>query len=174
MSSLATTAAGKPDEEWDLYIKKVQSALNITYNKGINSTPVEALIGYRSKNPAEAAILNAIQTELQRLNLDNLRKDIIKHITEDQIIQKERYDKARKKALRYKEGDIVMIAITSEPSTGSSRKLRPKYKGSFCVCRVLSNDRYEVRDLRECRKRTKTVAAADRMRFWHDVLPKDL
>lgn len=65
-----------------------------------------------------------------------------------------------------------MILITDNPSTGSSRKLMPKFKGPFRVNKVLFNDRYEVEDLREGLKARKTVVASDKMKPW--ILMNDL
>ena len=52
-------------------------------------------------------------------------------------------------AVRYQESDLVLIRITSDPATGNSRKLNPKYKGPFRIRKILINDRYEIEDLRE-------------------------
>lgn len=71
----------------------MKSALNIAHNKGINATPMEALIGCNAKHVAEPHILNSIQDEVHRLDLKTLRTTIFEHITEDQRLQKETYDK---------------------------------------------------------------------------------
>lgn len=63
-----------------------------------------------------------------------------------------------------------MLKITSDPGTGSSRKLRPKYKGTFRVTKVLINDRYEVQDLTEQYKQAPTVMAAERLKLWEGVI----
>ena len=99
VSALSTTVAGKDERDWDKYVKQVQSALNTKYekyvkqvqsalntsfNRGINSTPMKALIGYNSKHAAEATILNEVQDEIDRLDLEKLRCKISDHIREDQ------------------------------------------------------------------------------------------
>lgn len=68
---------------------------------------------------------------IDRLDLDELRADIKKHIDQEQR----------------QHGELVMVLITSDPATGSSKKLYPKFKGPFRVHKVLINDRYEVEDL---------------------------
>ena len=123
-------------------------------------------MGYKAKTTAEARILHELQIEVQRLDLSELREQISNHISEDQRQQKERYDKTRREATRYQEGDLVMVEITSEQATGESRKLHPKFKGPFRICRVLVNDRYEVEDLRQGGRRAKTVVAVDRLKSW--------
>ncbi|CAH1988621.1 unnamed protein product [Acanthoscelides obtectus] len=125
-----------------------------------------ALIGYNSKHAAEATVLSAIQNEIDRLDLEEVRHKISGHIEDDQKKQKERYDKSRRNATQYNEGDLVSVLITSIPSTGTSHKLHAKYKGPFRVTKKLFNDRYEVEDLREGFKRKRTVVAADQVKAW--------
>lgn len=164
--ALATTTAGRDSQDWDTAIKQVQSALNTTFNKGINTTPIKALIGCEMRSPAEAPLLSHTQDVTHRLDLDELRNSIEAHINQEQRAQKERYDKARRDATKYNKGDLVLVQITSDPATGSSKKLHPKFKGPFRIHQVLMNDRYEVEDLREGCRRSRTVAAADRMKPW--------
>lgn len=40
VQALATTMAGQDPRDWDTVLKQVQSALNTTFNKGINMTPM--------------------------------------------------------------------------------------------------------------------------------------
>jgi transposase InsO family protein len=167
LAALATTVAGKEPDTWDEAVKQIQSSLNTTHNKGINTTPTEALLGYKPKSVAEAWLLNALKVEVDRLDIPTLRSTISAHISEDQRQQKERYDRKVRDAPVYQVGDLVMVLITSEPPTGSSRKLLPKFKGPFRVSTVLLNDRYEVEDLRDGRTRQhKTVVAADHIKRW--------
>lgn len=166
VQALATTTAGRDPRDWDTIAKQIQSALNTTFNKGINTTPTKALIGCETRSAAEATILAQIQDTVHRLNLDELRTDIKAHIDQAQQEQKERYDKARRNATKYNAGELVLVQITSDSATGSSRKLHPKFKGPFRIRKVLINDRYEVEDLREGSRRSRTVVAADRIKRW--------
>jgi len=166
VQALATTTAGRDPRDWDTFIKQVQSALNTTHNKSINTTPTKAFIGCEVRSPTEAPLLSQIQDTVQQIDLDDLRTRIETHITQEQLAQKERYDKTRQEAIKYHKGDLVLVQITSEPATGSSRKLHAKFKGPFRIHKVLINDRYEVEDLREGHRRVRTVIAADRMKPW--------
>lgn len=158
--------AGRDPRHWDKVIKQVQGALNTTHNKSIDTTPMKSLIGCETRSAAEASLLSQIRDVVHRLDLDELRTDIQTHISQQQREQKERYDKARRDATKYGEGDLVLVQITSDPATGSSKKLHPKFKGPFRIRKVLINNRYEVEDLREGCRRSRTVAAADRMKPW--------
>lgn len=168
LAALAPTMAGKHSDAWDTCIKPIQSALNTCHNKAIGTTPTEALLGYKSNSVTEAWLLNVIQNELQRVDLHDLRSQITAHITADQAQQKKRYDEKSREAPTYAVGDLVMVLITSEPATGSSRKLFPKFKGPFRVTKRLLNDRYAVVDLREGapKRSTPTVVAADHIKKW--------
>lgn len=166
VNALATTMAGKEPRDWDKHVKQIQSALNTSHNKGINTTPMEALIGVKTKHGVEAQLLNSVREEINRLDLNEIRTNISKHITEDQKRQKERYDKARRDAAKYREGELVMVHVTSPQASGTSRKLNAKYKGPFRITKVLMNDRYEVEDLREGSRRVKTVMSPDHLKRW--------
>lgn len=166
VQALATTTAGQDPAKWDTAVKQVQSALNTTHNKGIATTPMKALIGCDVPSAPESQLLAQVRDIVDRLDLAKLRQDIKAHIGSDQRAQKERYDRKRREATRYKKGDLVLVQITSEMATGSSRKLNPKFKGPFRVHKVLVNDRYEVEDLREGRRQARTVAVADRIKPW--------
>ena len=80
------------------------------------------------------------------MNVSNLRTKISEHITTEQQIQKERNDKIRKATKKYAVDSLILVQITSEPATGGSKKLLPKYKRSFHVRGVLLNDRYEIEE----------------------------
>lgn len=55
------------------------------------------------------------------------------------------YDKKHKKPTLYREGDLVMIRnFVNQP--GISRKLLPKFKGSYRVHKVLFKNRYVITD----------------------------
>lgn len=166
VSMLATTCVNDEGNLWDTQVKELQSAMNTSFNKSINSTPVQALFGYQARPMAEATLLNSVNDVADRIDLKKLRSRIKEHIDDDQRKQKERYDRNRRNAERYEVGDLVLVQITGEASTGLSKKLLPKFKGPFRVVKVLFNDRYEVEDLRERRHNQRTVVAVDRVKRW--------
>lgn len=173
VDALTTTAAAQDPCDWDTQVKKIQCAINTMFNKSINTTPIKALIGCDVRTVTEGPILSAVREEMDRLDLTVLREEISKHITKHQAAQKERYDRTRRDARKYAKDELVLVQITSEPSTGGSRKLLPKYKGPFRIRTVLLNDRYEVEDLREGVKRLRLVVAADRIKPWITIQGDD-
>lgn len=96
--ALATTMAGRDPRDWDSVVKQVQSALNTTHNKGINTTPMKAFIGCETRSATEAPLLSQIQDVVHQLDFDELRNDIKTHINKEQRAQKERYDRTRREA----------------------------------------------------------------------------
>lgn len=89
VQALATTTAGRDLRDWDTVLKQVQSAINTTHNKGINTTPMKVLIGCEVRSPAEASLLSQIKDTVHQLDLSELREEIKAHIDRDQQ-QKER------------------------------------------------------------------------------------
>jgi hypothetical protein len=150
VNALAGTSAGSAEDEWDTFVKQVQSALNCTYNKSIAVSSLEALAGYKPRHVANSNILSAVQDDLSRMDLAELRSKIHQRIAKDQKAQKERFDKTRAATTKYVKGQLVMVS-NAVSSTGTSKKLLPKFKGPLRVRTVLPNDRYEVEDPREGR-----------------------
>ncbi|GFU84995.1 uncharacterized protein TNCV_1552591 [Trichonephila clavipes] len=70
-----------------------------------------------------------------------LRNDAKKNIETIQSENRKTYNRKRKKASLYKEGDLIAIQRTQ---FGAGLKLRPKFLGLYKVTKVNSKDRYEV------------------------------
>lgn len=83
-------------------------------------SPLEGLAGYKGRTFAESKILTEVKDTLDQIDLRLLLSKISKIITEDQKIQKQRFDKTRTEANQYQEGEIVMVLITDRPCTGRS------------------------------------------------------
>jgi transposase InsO family protein len=54
---LATLSIEAESNLWDTHIKQLQSALNTSFNKSINTTPVKALFGYQTKTTAISEVV---------------------------------------------------------------------------------------------------------------------
>lgn len=75
ISLLANTCAGEPEEQWDQHLKKVQSAINCTVNRTTRRSPAELLLRYKPRSTADAALLEAIQSTLDGIDLGRLREE---------------------------------------------------------------------------------------------------
>ena len=142
MDSISTTTRSQVGIPADTEVKRIQ----------------RALIECGVKGTTDAWILSEVRDEIFRLDIQDFRTKLSEHITAKQNIQKERYDKTE--ARKYAVGDLILIQITSEPATGGSKKLLPKHNGSFRVRAVLNNH-YQVEDLPEGLRQSRTVVASD-------------
>lgn len=167
LSSLAATSAGAPEDEWDHYVKRVQSAINSATNRTTQRSPAQLLYGFKPRSVADSTLTAEIQATLDKVDLKELRKEAKRATDAEQLQQKARFDAKRYKAPCYDLGDVVMVAA-NPIATGQSRKLMAKAKGPFKITAVLPNDRYEVEDLRQLRKARgqKSVVAVDSLRKW--------
>ena len=167
LNSLAATCAGESEDSWDKHVKKIQSAINCTINRTTRRSPAHLLLGYKPRGTADAVLTAEVQGTLDRLDLQELRRDAKERTDLEQAGQKKRFDARRFKPPHYNVGDVVMVA-SSPAATGESRKLAAKAKGPFKVTAVLPNDRYEVQDLRDLKKspNRRSVVAVDSLQKW--------
>ncbi|KAG7310263.1 hypothetical protein JYU34_003013 [Plutella xylostella] len=118
-------------------------------------------------------ILNEVVREAQEdENLTTIRENVKDKIDDDQHKQKQRYDKNRRPARVYSEGELVKITRTSFSNDGKSKKLIPSYIGPYRVVSALGNDRYRVAaipGLNSTKNKRKTTVASDRMMPWVHV-----
>ncbi|GFT83827.1 uncharacterized protein TNCV_639201 [Trichonephila clavipes] len=90
-----------------------------------------------------------------------LRNDAKKNIETLQSENRKTYNRRRKKASLYKEGDLVAIQRTQ---FGAGLKLRPKFLGPYKVTKVNSKDRYKVEKVGQHEGPNSTTTSADLMR----------
>jgi ribosomal protein L21E len=165
ISSLAALNGGSEDDSWDDHVKTVQRGLNMTISQATGVTPSELLFGTKLRSVPEGILLSELQTDINRLSLPEIREKAKARLDSGQNKQKQRFDAKRAKAPMYAVGKLVLVQITSTPSTGESKKLHPKFRGPYRVVAVLPNERYEVEDLPGKRKQ-KTVVAVDHIKPW--------
>ncbi|GFT98983.1 transposon Ty3-I Gag-Pol polyprotein [Trichonephila clavipes] len=93
-----------------------------------------------------------------------LRNDAKKNIKTLQSENRKTYNRRRKKASLYKEGDLVAIQRTQ---FGAGLKLRPKFLGPYKVTKVNSKDRYEVEKVGQHEGSNSTTTSADLMKHFY-------
>ncbi|GFX25043.1 uncharacterized protein TNCV_4281981, partial [Trichonephila clavipes] len=101
------------------------------------------------------------QTTTRRLNE---MKRCKKNIETLQSENRKTYNRRRKKASLYKEGDLVAIQRTQ---FGAGLKLRPKFLGPYKVTKVNSKDRYEVEKVGQHDGPNSTTTSADLMKHFY-------
>ena len=124
-------------------------------------------MGYKHRGTANAALTAEVQGTLDRLDLQELRREAKQRTDLEQTGQKRWFDARRFKPPHDNVGDVVMVA-SSPVATRESRKLAAKAKGQFKMTAVLPNDRYEVKDLRDLKKspNRRSVVAVDSLQKW--------
>ncbi|KAL0861495.1 hypothetical protein ABMA27_009023 [Loxostege sticticalis] len=129
---------------WYKHVSRVQRALNSTYQRSIDTTPFELLVGTKMKSKEDVELLDLILEEEKNcfmLERDDLRKSAKEYILKIQEENQRSYNKKRKESTKYKVGDFVAIKRTQ---FGGCLKLKPKYLGPYEVKNVKPNDRYDV------------------------------
>ncbi|GFW13941.1 uncharacterized protein TNCV_4700761 [Trichonephila clavipes] len=93
-----------------------------------------------------------------------LRNDAKKNIETLQSENRKAYNRRRKKASLYKEGDLVAIQRTQ---FGAGLKLRPKFLGPYKVTKVNPKDRYEVAKVGQHDRPNSITTSADLMKHFY-------
>ncbi|KOB74422.1 Uncharacterized protein OBRU01_03945 [Operophtera brumata] len=104
-------------------------------------------------------------------SLPEIRSEASDLIREQQLKDKEAFDKHRKKAVEFKEGDLVRVIRATAGIEGQSKKLEPKCRGPYRIKKVLPNDRYIVEDTPITRKgkRYEAIVAVDKIFPWLSI-----
>ncbi|GFX58969.1 hypothetical protein TNCV_806731 [Trichonephila clavipes] len=130
--------------KWYKYVDRLQRILNSTISRSTKWTPFELLVGIKMRNKEDILIKDLLLEEMAKELLEQrefLRNDAKKNIETLQSENRKTYNRRRKKASLYKEGDLFAIQRTQ---FGAGLKLRPKFLGPYKVTKVNSKDRYEV------------------------------
>lgn len=170
LDALTAKCLGQDERKWDLSVPDVQWGLNNTHNKGIGTTPAQALFGTSLTGTAESRIKAYLDNEHidHGRTVDEVRETINKHITDYQEKQKVAYNKRASIPPKFNVGDLVSVK-REIPSSGQSRKLVPKYQGPYRVTACLGNDRYQVEDTpltKKCNRKYSAVVAVDKLKPW--------
>ncbi|KAJ8970407.1 hypothetical protein NQ317_017189 [Molorchus minor] len=158
LESLTASIEGKHNE-WDKYLLPVQRGINSTVNSTTNIAPSELLYGFRPNMVNEVRL-----TKRKLLDLRKIRQQAKGTCDVTAQKMKYRYDKKRRPAKEYKQGDVVLVEKTTLVKGLSSGKLVPKYVGPVKIIDVLGNDRYRVVSFSTDKRRLKGVVASDRLK----------
>lgn len=168
LSSLTALNMKFDEKDWDDKVGKVQWGLNNTFQKTTGRTPSEIMFGTSMSGDINP-ILNEVRQDTSDIQVTEIRREVKDRIDREQQKQKQYFDKKRRPARTYSEGDLVKITKTSFNNDGKSKKLLPSYIGPFRVVSVLGHDRYEVAaipGLTGSKYKRKTTVSANRMMPW--------
>ncbi|GFT21984.1 transposon Tf2-9 polyprotein [Trichonephila clavipes] len=153
--------------KWYKYVDRLQRILNSTISRSTKWTPFELLVGIKMRNKEDILIKDLLLEEMAQELLEQrefLRNDAKKNIETLQSENRKTYNRRRKKASLYKEGDLVAIQRTQ---FGAGLKLRPKFLGPYKVTKVNSKDRYEVEKVGQHEGPNSTTTSADLMKHFY-------
>ncbi|GFU31777.1 hypothetical protein TNCV_1176441 [Trichonephila clavipes] len=98
--------------KWYKYVDRLQRTLNSTISRSAKWTPFELLVGIKMRNKEDILIKDLLLEEMAKELLEQrefLRNDAKKNIETLQSENRKTYNRRRKKASLYKEGDLVAI-----------------------------------------------------------------
>lgn len=154
-------------ENWYKHVRKLQEALNSTYQRSIKMSPFEIMFGMRMRRQNSIELHKIIEEEYNipnfvepRYELRKKSKEQIKKIQEENI---RTFNKKRKDSRKYEVGDIVAIQKTRYAPYA---KILAKYVGPYKIVRVLGNDRYGVQKIGDHVGPRTTQSAAEFMKPW--------
>ncbi|GFT47137.1 hypothetical protein TNCV_3747831 [Trichonephila clavipes] len=153
--------------KWYKYVDRLQRILNSTISRSTKWTPFELLAGIKMRNKEDILIKVLLLEEMAKELLEQrefLRNDAKKNIETLRSENRKTYNRRRKKASLYKEGDLVAIQRTQ---FGAGLKLRPKFLGPYKVTKVNSKDRYEVEKVGQHDGPNSTTTSADLMKHFY-------
>ncbi|GFX65228.1 hypothetical protein TNCV_4821191 [Trichonephila clavipes] len=153
--------------KWYKYVDRLQRILNSTISRSTKWTPFELLVGIKMRNKEDILINDLLLEEMAKELLEQrefLRNDAKKNIETLQSENRKTYNRRRKKASLYKEGDLVAIQRTQ---FGAGLKLRPKFLGPYKVTKVNFKDRYEVEKVGQHEGPNSTTTSADLMKHFY-------
>ncbi|GFT98526.1 transposon Tf2-6 polyprotein [Trichonephila clavipes] len=153
--------------KWYKYVDRLQRILNSTVSRSTKWAPFELLVGIKMSNKEDILIKDLLLEEMEKELLEQrefLRNDAKKNIETLQSENRKTYNRRRKKASLYKEGDLVAIQRTQ---FGAGLKLRPKFLGPYKVTKVNSKDRYEVEKVCQHEGPKVSTTSADLMKHFY-------
>lgn len=163
---LLTKLSSPKPEEWYKYLGVAQKYLNATPHRSINTTPFHLLFGTHMRIREDPEIRRLIEEEwiaMFQMDRDEVRERAKEKIVEVQAQNRKTFNKNRKEAVKYKQGQLVAIKRTqAKPGL----KFHAKYLGPYRIVKVLRNNRYVVQKAGEHEGPQTTSSAADHMKPW--------
>lgn len=163
------------DKRWDQKLRDIQWTMNSNKNQTTKITPQELLFGFTPRDILQNKVVQALHhgTRNDGEQLQRMREQAAENIQRQREYAKQKYDARHKISTTHELNDFVLVE--NEPiSTGSSRKLEPRYKGPFTVSKVLGNDRDVIEDITGSNRKQMhyfSVYSSDKLKPWCCLLP---
>ena len=169
LDALTAQNLNNDERAWDEKIGIVQWGLNNTTQKSIGRSPAEVMFGTAMDAELDPKLNEVRRNTREDNDIITIREEVKDRLREQQVKQKQYYDKDRKPARNYKVGELVKITKVAFHNEGKSTKLMPSYLGPYRVVKALGNDRYKlaaIPGLTSTKRKRNTTVAADRMLPW--------
>lgn len=152
---------------WYKHVSRVQRALNSTFQRSINTSPYNLLIGTKMRCKEDIEVFELLKEEIAKQfesNREELRQKAKEQILAVQEENRKYFNKKRKPSHKYQVGDLVAIKRTQ---FGAGLKLKAKYLGPYQITKVHPNDRYDVEKADSATEGpNRTSSSADQMKRW--------
>lgn len=167
LTSILTKLCIENPTQWYRHVSQVQRCINSTYQRSINTSPFELLIGAKMKRKEDMEIYELLEQETRdsfMLTREEDRRKAKEQILKVQEENRRTFNRKRKESTKYKEGDLVAIKRTQ---FGTGMKLKPKYLGPYRVMKVTGRDRYQVQKVDDSTEGSRnTSTSCDHMKRW--------
>jgi hypothetical protein len=157
-----------PDEtSWDKYISQVLTSVNNTVNSTTRYTPHELFHGYQLRTQNETYLVHEIENnennnETHNEHIQRIRTEAERNIQAHNA-KIEEQTKNKKKPRQFSLNDIVYLPNV-EPASGSSRKLKPRWKGPYRITACLQNDRYRIQEFDDRHRKYNGVYSSENLK----------
>ncbi|GBN00585.1 Transposon Ty3-G Gag-Pol polyprotein, partial [Araneus ventricosus] len=154
--------------KWFKFVPELQRILNSTYERSINLTPFELLVGVKMRDKTDLKLRELIEEEIRsnfQESRENLRKDAKQQILKVQESNRKTYNLRRKPPNKYKINDIVAIKRTQH---GPGLKFKSKFLGPYKITKIKPNDTYDVKKIGFVEGPVHTSTCAEYLKPWSD------
>lgn len=134
--------------DWVKQLKHVEYAINNTLQSSINTSPSMLLFGVNQKGPNVDYLTEFLEDSdliVNERDLNSIREEALKQIQKSQEESKAYLSKKCRPAKKYSINDYVVIRHIN--TSVGNKKFEQRYRGPYIIDKILSNDRYVVRDI---------------------------
>jgi len=160
--------------KWYKHVSRLQQILNSTYQRSIDTTPFELLIGTKMKTNEDVIMKEAIVQEISH-HYDKarkqLREDARKQIEKVQFENETQYNLRRRDPSKYHVNDLVTIKRTQ---AGPGLKLKSKYLEPHCITKVKPCNTYDVEKTGHSEGPMRTTTCAEYLKRWSEPDPANI
>ncbi|CAD7013666.1 unnamed protein product [Ceratitis capitata] len=174
VTNVLTKLSKDDPTKWYKFVDRVQQVINSTFNRSINMTPFELLIGVKMRTADDFNIKNLIEDEIRQLHQEqrnDLRQQAKNQILKIQDENRKTYNLRRKEANQYALDEFVAVKRTQ---FGGGLKLKPKYLGPYRIVKIKPNNSYDVVKAAECEGPNRTSTCAEYMKPWVNYSEDDI